>query len=202
MKIYVPNHLRNIEIVKQFCDLIEKYSVERNNELSKSKNSSYYYHYYKSLTFDPVKKFIGICKFNAVSGDSVSNIINYLTTVFYSIKGTIKIFEYLKSKLGIDCDYTYNISTGDLYIKLKKSTYSIFIENEELYRTSFENFIKSLLFVKRLNIIYENAETDSFTEFDLVIGNKSNAESDINTVNVDIKSCAYNKINITIEDNL
>lgn len=152
MKIYIPSHLRNIKVVDDFCRLIEQYNKENSN--SDQKDS--YYYYYKHLNYDPVKRFVGICIPTQENEEEVyTNIVNYLTGLFYCTKGSTKVFEYLRSHLKLDGIFDYNMKLGSLSITLENVPISV---DEELFRKTFEDFLKSLLYLKTINIYI-----DSFT---------------------------------------
>ena len=148
MKLYVPSHLKKLKVVEDLCRMIGEYSG-----LS-SENSDPFYYYYKQLIYDPVKRFVGICLATEDSGEKVENIINYLTSLFYGVKGCTKVFDYLVTHLGIEIDeLNYDIKTGSLSINLKEVPTTT--ADEELFRKTFEDFLKSLLYVNKVSISIE-----------------------------------------------
>jgi hypothetical protein len=116
----------------------------------------YYYYYYSS---DGVKKFLQLCiqESDIPEGNDYTEVINYLHRLFYSVKGTLKVFDYMKEYLGIpfvgDIVYTVNeirfeiseITTLDMsiYIKYMK---------EFLSRLLYYNDLKSSIDVMNLII--------------------------------------------------
>lgn len=127
MVIHIPSHLENIKIVSQLSELIKGYS-EYYSEYSGS--FDYYYYYY---AFDGVKKFLNLCiKQSDVPEDNdYDSVIDYLAKLFYSVKGTLRVFDYMKIYLGIpfvgDIIYTVNdikfeiseITTVDMSVYIK-----------------------------------------------------------------------------------
>lgn len=162
MKIYIPPHIKKLGIVRDLCSMVTKYA-ELN--VDAQKGSLDYYYYYKTLSYDSVKSFIGICMYYSDPDNSsrTEDNINYLTNLFYAVKGTDKIFDYLTRFLDIKFEnYVYDISTGELYINLDIETYNgIFKSDEETFKNSFEKFLKALLYVKNLSINVSIKEVDN-----------------------------------------
>lgn len=161
MKIYIPPHIKKLGIVRDLCSMITKYA-ELNVDVQKG--SLDYYYYYKTLSYDSVKSFIGICKYyNNSDSNSTEDDINYITNLFYAVKGTNKIFDYLTRFLNIKFEnYVYDVGTGELYINLDIKTYNdIFKSDEETFKNSFEKFLKAVLYVKNLSINVSIKEVDN-----------------------------------------
>lgn len=170
MKVYIPNHLKNLTIIDQLSKLIQGYS-EYYEETYNSFDDYYY-----SLRNDPVKKFISICIPSLDNKDqSYEDVVNYISRLFYSVKGTIKVFEYMKNYLGL-------VFEGDLvyttkYIKFKLG--ELTLSDENLFYESLESFLNSLLYFQKLEILsdsinlvlkgeinnYVGVELDSFNKF-------------------------------------
>ncbi len=180
MKIYVPNHLRNrIKVVDDLCRLIQQYNLENS-----IKEEDSYYYYYKQLNYDPVKKFIGICISQQKSEEITTNIVNYLTGLFYSVKGSIKVFDFIVTHLGLNptTKPEYNPSLGSLSITLKEVPSTI---DEEFFRKTFEDFLKSLLYVNIININIDSYEINI---------------NDVQQLKVDTKINVYGKWDLTRND--
>lgn len=173
MKIYIPPHIRELGIVKDLCAMIIGYSEILATE-NDSKNSLDYYYYYKTLDYDSVKSFVGICKhLNNSSEDentsedeiTLENEINYITNLFYTVKGTIKVFDFLKLYLNFEFTYEYRINSNELSISLSENTYNRFFKpDEELFKDRFENFLKAVLYIKNLNIGIREVELDTIRD--------------------------------------
>ena len=65
----------------------------------------------------------------------------------------------LEVLLGFKMVVDYQINLGYLKITIDSDTYNnIFGLNEDLYQTSFINFLNALLFFKKIDIIYDKIE--------------------------------------------
>ena len=59
MKIYIPKHLRNIEIIDQLYRMIEDYEEQYSSVVSTQQGSFDDYYIYSGS--DPVKNFLRLC---------------------------------------------------------------------------------------------------------------------------------------------
>ena len=128
MKIFIPKNLTNIEIISQLKKMIDGYA-EYYEETSGSFDNYYYY-----LKNDDVKRFITLCisKETLDSSQEYSEVINYISRLFYSVKGTPLVFNYIEKYLGI---------------KLKNIVYTaetISFEVEEIETFNINSFVNSL----------------------------------------------------------
>ena len=195
MKIYIPNHLRRLRIVNQMCKMIEKYQETGYYE----EYTDPYKYYYSSVNNDPVKKFIGVCLSDTTTGDKAAgieeleNIVNYLTKLFYSIKGcNEKIIECLKTKLGLkisSSEFKKEKSLISLDIELK-SMPTVVSNNEKFFIESFTDFLKSLML---LNTIYIVIKTHKLTISDSI---KIAIQTDLKVFNAEKISLDENTITI------
>lgn len=152
MTIYIPKHLRdNIEIFKQMYDMVVKYA-----EITTEPRYAFS-DYHWSLSNDPVKRFLDLCisnQYSEVDEEDYSAIINYLTALFYSVKGTHKIFDYLLN---------YNIiKTSKAKIKYTSKSIDITLDGitieRGLFCEAFEKFLCALLFFDSLKITINNLD--------------------------------------------
>ena len=128
MKIFIPKNLTNIEIISQLKKMIDFYA-EYYEETSGSFDNYYYY-----LKNDDVKRFITLCISEETldSSQEYSEVINYISRLFYSVKGTPLVFNYIEKYLGI---------------KLKNIVYTaetISFEVEEIETFNINSFVNSL----------------------------------------------------------
>ncbi len=191
MKIYIPSHLRKLNVVDQMCRMIEEYGKSFKEYVDP------YYYYYYSLDSDPVKKFLGICLSGNTTADEkeqLDNIVNYLTGVFYSIKGcSEKIFEYLNSYVGLKIINAEYITAAGSTVNSQLDTVIVDLKNipnpelnsEEFFKDLFEKFLKSLLIVNVFNLNIES--------LDLTVSGKVNYEVKTNLE-------VYNKVTYEITD--
>ena len=140
MKIYIPEHLRKIDIINQLYLMINEYSITygSNNQYGQTSLSDYQ----KSLSSDPVKNFIKLCisETNIREDEDYEEVINYLSKLFYSVKGTIKVFEYMSKFLELDLDGDIIFDSKEVTINFK----SLNVSNESLFYNSLKIFILRL----------------------------------------------------------
>lgn len=145
MKIYIPKRLLEIPIIDQFSKMITYYS-----DNIESEEDFPFLGYNNSQKLDPVKEFIDICLSvqNYPENQDVENISNYLVKLFYSVKGTVKVFEYMEKYLGITFvgDVRYTTELVDFSIK------DVLVEDEDLFNQLLSGFLSSLLYYNNLGI--------------------------------------------------
>lgn len=145
MKLYIPSHLRKIEIIDQMAKMIQEYSTNYYESTTDSFDDYYY-----SLRTDPVKKFLNLC----IPEDSIDesqdyeDVINYLSRLFYSVKGTVKVFDYMRSflNLGFEGDIVYTTR----YIEFNLT--NITLSDENLFYESMRDFLNALLYFQELRV--------------------------------------------------
>lgn len=145
MKVYIPSHLRKIEIVDQMARMIQEYST--NYYVS---NTDSFDDYYYSLRNDPVKKFLNLCiSEDSIGGDqNYEDVINYLSRLFYSVKGTIKVFDYMRSFLNLKFEGDIVYTTKYIEFNLADITLS----DENLFYESMRDFLEALLYFQELRV--------------------------------------------------
>lgn len=143
MKIYIPNHLKKLEIIDQLEKMINEYSNYYINPTSSFDDYLY------NLKNDPVKRFISICiPENSINleNQTYENVINYISRLFYSVKGTIKVFTYMKRYLGLNFIGEVIYTTRYIEINLSEITLS----DENLFYDSLTDFLSALLYFQDL----------------------------------------------------
>jgi len=148
MKIHVPIHLRKIEVIDQMCKMIEEYGENFYIDTTDSFENYYYY-----LKLDPVKRFLNLCisRSDLYSGQDYEVVINYLSRLFYSVKGTIKVFEYMRRYLGLNFEGDIIYTTK--YIEFKLSDISL--TDEKMFYQYLKEFLDALLYFQELRIIID-----------------------------------------------
>lgn len=152
MELYIPENLRRIKVIEQLCILVSEYA----NYFEVSPEDSFNdYEYF--LNNDPVKKFLGLCiseeDFNSPeskwdSSQDYDTVINYISRLFYSVKGTRLVLEYMKTYL--DLDFVGDITYSPGYIEFSLRTLNI--NDESVFRDYLEDFLNALLFYEVLNV--------------------------------------------------
>lgn len=181
MNIYIPSHIRrNLRIVDQMCKMIENFYQSNENGI----NSDPYYYYYTSINYDPVKKFIGICLSNNLLNNSSDwdNIFNYLTKLFYSIKGCPEeIFKYLSDHVKLDIkSYSYNVTSGELVVLIGKIPLND-KNSEKFFRDSFRSFLESLLMVNSFSLNINETELEIIEALDIDFKNELRTYNSVST---------------------
>lgn len=140
MILKIPKHLTDLNVVLQMHLLVKEYSEKHYEEDS---NDDYLYQ--KDLNFDYVKNFIEI-----TCPNSDKYTIDYLTSLFYKLKGSLEIFNQIEKHLGMTFIKKPKYSINYLYYYIDV----IHTNNINEYLRSFRNFLRSLLY-------FANDYTDS-----------------------------------------
>lgn len=152
MELYIPKHLKNIAIFRQLCNMIEEYGKEENGYYIDPTDSFDKYRIYRRI--DPVKNFIELCikQQEDQTDEEYNAIITYLSAMFYSVKGTCKVFEYMKNYLDIKFEETHKIpyiyTVRRLEINIEKAS----IDDETLYYDAIKGFLDTLLYFEELDL--------------------------------------------------
>ena len=174
MKIYIPSHLRELELVDRLCKMIEVYSTGYYEDYNTS-FSDFYEFYLKS---DPVRKFLSMMieKKEGQSEEEYEDQINYISSLFYNVKGTPKVLDYIIKYLGnvINFDSSTPITYNGTYLTLVID--SISIRDENLFFDSFLNFLDALLYFDRDNSMIKiksasliiNSELKNYVDVNLI----------------------------------
>lgn len=153
MELYIPENLRRITVVSQLCKMVEDYANYYEEAPEDSFNDYDFY-----MSYDPVKKFISLCISEEdfkdpdttmwEKGQDYDTIINYISRLFYSVKGTRLVLEYMKKYL--DLTFVGDIIYSPGYISFKLET--INISDEAYFRDLLEAFLSALLFYEKLDV--------------------------------------------------
>jgi hypothetical protein len=173
MKIFIPKNLTNIEIISQLKKMIDGYE-DYYEETSNPFDNYYYY-----LKNDDVKRFISLCldETKIDSSQEYSEVLNYICRLFYSVKGTPLVFDYIEKYLGIKLNnIVYTTETISFEIE-KVETYNI-----NTFINSFKNFLNALLYygdlkssIEMINLIirgeiHSNVSTGIIRYKEFIIG--------------------------------
>jgi hypothetical protein len=120
--------------------MIQEYSKLYGNIDSLGSFDYYYAHY----SGDSVRSFIELCLLRSdySSESEYSGIVDYLTKLFYSVKGTYLVFLYMKKYLKIDFigKIKYNLNHIEFEIS------EIITNDLSMYISSLKGFLSTLLF--------------------------------------------------------
>lgn len=170
MKIYIKEHLREIPIINQLYNMVVEYGKAYEDD-DKDSFDDYRYH----LRNDAVLRFLDYVvpseeEFTERSLDpsSRSSYINYLSALFYSVKGTYKVLDFIldydlfQTSKG-DPDQTPDTTTK---ISYTARTISIEIENlpgtldRDLFCSYLEKFLYTLLYFESLSITINSTSAE------------------------------------------
>ena len=154
MKIYIPKHIEKIGVVHKMCELLQAY-IDSDYSINTEDSFNDYYYY---LNTDPVKKFLHFCiKDNEDwqdlhPGEDYESVINYVSRLFYSVKGTYKVFEFMKKYLGFEItDIVYTVK--NLSFTIKEVT--LVDIDEKVFYDSLIDFLSALLYFDKVDIKIE-----------------------------------------------
>lgn len=181
LNVYIPVHLRNnIKIFNQLYKLL--YEYQNNPAYNEVEINDSFESYNSYLANDPVKTFVKFClPENSVDGD-YNVVVDYLTHLFYSVKGTIKVIEFMKKylKLELGDDFFYSPK------KLRLSFKNLNTLNDTLFFDLLKEFLNALLY---FNSSVINTTTG---EFDLNDNIKNKVSTKIITYKIfEIDSYSY-----------
>lgn len=144
MRIYIPQHLKNLGIFRDLGRMIEEYESTYETPVSSFSG------YQSYMKIDPVLRFVSFCikKEEDQSDSEYQAILNYVTRLFYSVRGTKRVFDYISRYLGINF-------VGEPIYTVKSISFSI-ANNTEWYDVSLFNsylveFLNYLLYYESLN---------------------------------------------------
>lgn len=169
MNIYIPSHLRKLRIVDQLYRMMHEYITGELNDgvgYGDSEVSSFDDYQYM-LKLDPVKKFISMCitEDDLPESQDYESVVNYLSHLFYSVKGTAKVFEYMKkyfTRLHMSEDIIYSTSNMSISIDYLE------VGDQGTFEEALMGFIDALVYTQEVKkeigriklIISETIKTD------------------------------------------
>ena len=170
MKIFIPSHLRRLKILDDLCSMVTHYVDDGYYENAVDSFDDFYGFYLKT---DPVKQFV---EMTAKIGETVESeeeyeeMINYISTLFYSVKGTPMVFDFIRYYLNFKFDYSYDGRRLRMNIERVETT------DENRFTKCLESFLSSLLFFNDssdkldLKIKYTNLRIEESIESNLTAG--------------------------------
>lgn len=154
MKLFIPQYLRSIKILDQLYNIVKAYSE------SASEPDDSFSDYYYTLKTDPVRVFLHSQIEEEVGEDGqiyvkgtkqlYQSVITYLAELFYEVKGTVKVFDYMTEYLGLGSTTTtwYKYSPQRLEITLSTTG----VSDVSQFYTNLTNFLEALLYFAELSI--------------------------------------------------
>lgn len=149
MKIYIPQHLLKLPLLANLSAMIRTYAEERGQEGEWEDNWI--------DRNDPVIKFLRLCITEDMidtSTQTLEDVITYISKLFYSVKGTSKVFDYIKKYLGLEIvgDIKYSVDSLSLRISNVSQT------DETNFSTSLQEFLEALLYFREFHLTMDGVE--------------------------------------------
>ncbi len=135
-------HLMELPILQQLVKMYEEYQGEYYENTENTFQS-----YYSSLDIDPVRDFVETLVGPELEGTEADyeNVLDYITRMFYSVKGTAKVFDYMDRffpGFRRSGDVIYDGETLSLSLILDSA-----LDNTVEFRKAFTRFLESLLYL-------------------------------------------------------
>jgi len=143
MKLFIKENLRAIPIINQLYNIVRAYGLTYSGEDEQDSMEDYKY----SLRNDHVQRFIDYVTLGETDAVVRKNKITYLTALFYSVKGTYKVFDYMIDYALADIDITY--TAKNISISINTIPESL---DRDLFCTYLEKFLSALLYFESLDI--------------------------------------------------
>lgn len=167
MKYYIKPSLRELPIIDQLYNIINKY----NSIWGSQSSSDQFEGYNQNLNYDPVIDFIDYMIPSDDTFDSIypnqdrDTIIKYLSNLFYETKGTYKVLDYIteydlfqttdNNQKDTTTKISYTTQSIDIKIKVLKSRF-----DRDLFCNYLEKFLCALLYFQILDINIELVESE------------------------------------------
>ena len=167
MRIYIPQHLKKLGIFRDLGRMVEEY------EKTYQDTTSSFTDYQNYMKIDPVLRFVSFCikQRDGQSEEEYMAILEYVTRLFYSVRGTRRVLDYIGRYLGIRF-------IGNPIYTVKSISFSIANQTEwydvSLFNTYLLDFLSTLLYYE--NISYKvdlNLETEETKDIYMGIGIKT-----------------------------
>ena len=167
MRIYIPQHLKKLGIFRDLGRMIEEYEKIYQSPISSFTD------YQNYMKIDPVLRFVSFCikQGEDQSEEEYQAVLSYVTRLFYSVRGTRRVFDYISRYLGIRFvgDPVYTIKTISFSIENDTAWYDV-----SLFNTYLIEFLDYLLYYESLNYkVNFNLEITETKDFYCGIGAKT-----------------------------
>lgn len=152
MKLFIPEHLKNLTVIDQLYKMYLFYNdASFGYYIGPEKDSFGDYNFY--MKSDPVRNFISMDFEISSKKDEIlklgldyDSVIVYLTTLFYSVKGTKKVPEFALKYLSLK-SFTYDIDSCEPEIKDDLN-----LPNPTEYLEALNKFCEALLYFRKFKL--------------------------------------------------
>jgi hypothetical protein len=161
--IYIPNHLKKLKIISDFYNMLTTYETENPLRTSDDFLIGDIDEVVKINQGDPVYYFTWCILRDKVLSEGnneeyLHNIVTYITKLFYCVKGTMKVFDFMEKYLHLDFAESARFENGNTLV-FKLSNISGFSSE---FSVNFDNalrkFLSRLIYSSSLGHSYENIE--------------------------------------------
>lgn len=161
--IYIPNHLKKLKIISDFYNMLTTYETENPLRTSDDFLVGDIDEVVKLNQGDPVYYFTWCILRDRVLSEGndekyLHNIVTYITKLFYCVKGTMKVFDFMEKYLHLDFAESARFENGNTLV-FKLSNISGFSSE---FSVNFDNalrkFLSRLIYSSSLGHSYENIE--------------------------------------------
>jgi len=144
MRIHIPQHLKKLGIFRDLGRMVEEYEKSYQDPISSFTD------YQNYMKIDPVLRFVSFCvkQSEGQTEEEYRAVLAYITRLFYSVRGTRRVFDYISRYLGIRFvrEPVYTIKTISFSIENDTSWYDVSLFNSYLIE-----FLDFLLYYENLN---------------------------------------------------
>lgn len=138
MTIYIPEHLRKLEILDNLVRILETYNeTEKPYELTERDLDSFFDYHYYNYTLDPVQAFVSLYVQDEAK-------LHYYVNRLYSVKGTQKVLELTRKFFFSDDSsiFSYSYEVPDLKVTVGEVKTTDF----DTYQKTLTHYLEYLLF--------------------------------------------------------
>lgn len=144
MRIYIPQHLKKLGIFRDLGRMVEEYEKTYQNPTSSFTD------YQNYMKIDPVLRFVSFCikQEDGQTDEEYIAILNYVTRLFYSVRGTRRVLDYVGRYLGIKFigNPIYTVKTISFSIANQTEWYDVSLFNSYLL-----DFLSTLLYYESIS---------------------------------------------------
>ena len=167
MRIYIPDHLKKLGIFRDLIKMVEGYEQEYQDPATSFTD------YQSYMKIDPVLRFVGFCikRRDGQAEEEYQAILEYVTRLFYSVRGTRRVLDYIGRYLGIRF-------VGNPIYTVKSISFSIANDTEwydvSLFNTYLLDFLSTLLYYENISYRVDlNLDIEETKEIYMGIGIKT-----------------------------
>jgi hypothetical protein len=144
VRIYIPQHLKKLGIFRDLGRMVEEYEKTYQNPTSSFTD------YQNYMKIDPVLRFVSFCikQEDGQTDEEYMAILNYVTRLFYSVRGTRRVLDYVGRYLGIKFigNPIYTVKTISFSIANQTEWYDVSLFNSYLL-----DFLSTLLYYESIS---------------------------------------------------